>query len=302
MRHLGLGSLWFVMASGLIAVGGCGGGMPAASAPPPVVPSNLVGNWLIAGSLPSLSAPVGTGVNLAMTFDVNGNKVVAAGFVILPCGSVRVSEEFGAVAVGTVAADGTFTAQFPTPTAGSLPSVSVSIQGTVPTASQGSWSGRYTVTNTGFACSGTESGSFTAMPIQEVTGVYAGSLTLTQLVTTGMATQTPVTMQVSLAQGGAFGSPVTGKGEYSEATLKGSIKVQGTTCFASGTVSTAIPSAVEGDRVLADFDMDDGSRMQILGTLEDVGASRVSVQLVQVSGGRCGSMTSFPTTEFVRQG
>src|SRR5882757_10212121 len=60
---------------------GCGGG--------PGVPavSPLAGNWLIVGSMPTigLQFPPVPGFNLAMTFDVNGNNLVASGYADVPC-------------------------------------------------------------------------------------------------------------------------------------------------------------------------------------------------------------------------
>ena len=291
--------VWVGVIAGLVGLGGCGGGAPAASAPAPVVASNLAGNWLVTGSLPQLSAS--NGFDLTMTFDVYGNQVTGVGAVTLPCGIFTLGPS-STLVTGTVLADGSFSLQTPTPTVGISPNSSVSIQGAVPKTSQGAWSGSYTVTSTGFGCPGAESGTFTATPIQAVTGTYAGSLTLTQLGTTGTSTQTPVKVQMTLQQGGTFVIPATGKGVYSNSTLTGSVEVTGTTCFASGKASTALPSAVEGDLVAAIFTMDDGSQMRISGTVEDVLASRMSVRVVVASGGRCGQMDSFPAAEFVRQG
>ena len=69
------GFAFAVLLTGLMGVEGCGGGSPAAIAPTPVTPSNLNGNWLIAGSLPSESLDPVANLNLAITFDVNGDGV-----------------------------------------------------------------------------------------------------------------------------------------------------------------------------------------------------------------------------------
>ena len=289
-----------VVAACMSAVSGCGGGSPAANATTPVTPSNLSGNWLIAGSLPSESSAPVTSLNLAMTFDVNGSNLTAAGFANIPCGSLEASAGFGALVSGPIAADGSFTAQTPF-AASSAPLFQVAIQGTVPKQSGGPWSGTYTLTSSFTGCSKTLTGSFTATPIGAVSGTYAGSVTLTQTATGSPPTKTPVTMQVALKQGGTFAPVGSTTAVYSEVVLTGSIKVQGTTCFASGTASTTVPSAVEGNFVLANFDMDDGSKLQMLGTLLDVGAGKMSVAFVQVSAGGCGQLSSFPMTEFDRQ-
>ncbi len=242
-----------------------------------------------------------------MTFDVNGSNVVGVGVVSLACASGVSSGRLNGVGSvilvsGPVAADGTFTLENRAPTSGTLFDVDLFVQGTVPKTSQGAWSGNYTIGSTEVGCLTTVSGSFTAAPIQAVTGTYAGSLTLPQLGTMGTSTQTPVTVQMTLQQGGTFVSPATGNGVYSNTTLTGSVQVTGTTCFASGKVSTAFPSVVEGDLVEAIFTMDDGSQMEVTGTVEDVLASRMSVHSVRGSGGKCGQLESFPAAEFVRQG
>src|ERR1700761_5194680 len=144
-----------------VFLSGCGGGgVPAA----PVSP--LAGNWLLVGPMPTNeisfppSPPPSSGVRLAMTFDVVGDQVIAGGFASNYCHNGQVGFEFGAVAAGILAADGSFTA-----TPANSPLETVSIKGTAPQKSGEPWSGSYTVSLGGTpapVCDANLSGTFTA--------------------------------------------------------------------------------------------------------------------------------------------
>ncbi len=153
----------------------------------------------------------------------------------------------------------------------------------------------------GLNCGEMSTGTFRATRIRSLTGTYAGSLTLTQASAAGVLTKTPVTMQFDLQQGATLVGSGTGTGVSSELALAGVLRVQGTTCFSSGKTSVTLPSLVEGSEVLANFDMDDGSVLQMTGVLGDMNGSQISVSFVQMSAGRCGVLSGIPPTVFARQ-
>ena len=279
-----------VLGTGLLLVG-CGGGAPAV---PPVNP--LAGNWLIVGPMPTNGfsfSPV-SGFRLAMTFDITGNNITAAGFANAPCalvsppppilGAALVS--FGMGATGTITADGSFSLQTPA----TLPVASIAIQGKVPQANSGEWSGSYTASlnsSLGPPCTGSFMGPFTATSFPLVSGVYVGTGS-SQTTVNGL--QTPVTFQVTLQQGGTVVDRATGKPFTSNLVLVGGIRVQGSPCFTSGVTGSTPPSEVEGNQVVATFTMDDGSTLTIEGALADPTEARITTSVAIVTGGQCGKV------------
>jgi hypothetical protein len=267
---------------------GCGGGSaPAVPVAPAVSP--LAGNWLIVGPMPANGLVSSTGFRLALTFDVNGSNVTAAGFGNDSCGNAESSFGFGSLATGTIAADGSFTLQTPA----NFPEGTISIQGTVPKASDSSWQGSYTVSFNAplvpSTCDTTLTGTFTATPFPLVSGVYGGTGS-SQTVVNGVLTTTPLTFQVTLQQGGTVATPIPGGTFTSKSVLVGSIRVQGSACFTSGVTGSRPVSAVEGNQVVAQFTMDDGSTLSILGTLTDATETRITTNVALVNGGQCGTV------------
>jgi hypothetical protein len=210
---------------------GCGGGsVPAAPVAPAVSP--LAGNWLIVGPMPTneITFPTTGGFGLAMSFDVTGNDVVATGFASGSCAPqptspfVKGAFSFGATVTGTIAADGSFTLQSP----GNVPIDSLSILGKVPQANGGQFLGSYSESfnsPTG-RCTANYSGIFTATSFPLVSGVYTGTGS-TQTITNGVSSMTPISVQVTLQQGGTVTNRVTGISTPSSIALTGSIRVQG---------------------------------------------------------------------------
>jgi hypothetical protein len=279
---------------------GCGGG----SAPAAVSP--LAGNWLLVGPMPTNeisfppTPPPLSGVRLAMTFDVVGNQVIAGGFGNNFCDNSQGSFEFGDVAAGILAKDGSFTATSPT----SAFDDTVSIKGTAPQKSGEPWSGSYTVSLGSAhppACDTNLSGTFTATSFPLVSGVYVGTgSTLAGL--NGVSSGVPVTLQVVLQQGGTVTNPGNGAASnyFSNALLKGTIKLQGSPCFSSGATQSTPASSVIGNMVSARFLMDDGSTLSLLGPLTDVTEGHISTGIILVQGGNCGGPN--PTSAFVVPG
>lgn len=280
---------------------GCGGGST------PAVVSPLAGNWLLVGPMPTNeisippAPPLPSGVRLAMTFDVAGDQVIAGGFATNYCDNVGVGIEFGDGAAGILAADGSFTA---TPANSSLSTIL--IKGTAPEKSGQPWSGSYTVSlgvtaiNTP-ACAAKFSGTFTATSFPLVSGVYVGTGS-TLAGTNGVSKAVPVTLQVTLQQGGIVTNPGNGAASnyFSNAWLTGSIKVQGSPCFSSGATQSTPASSVIGNMVSARFLMDDGSTLSLEGPLTDATEGHISTGIILVQGGNCGGPN--PTSAFVVPG
>jgi hypothetical protein len=245
--------------------------------------------------------PLPSGVRLAMTFDVAGDQVIAGGFATNSCDNFGVGIEFGDVAAGILAKDGSFTA-----TPASNYAEAISIKGTAPQKSGEPWSGSYAVSlgvtaiNTP-ACAANFSGTFTATSFPLVSGVYVGTGS-TLAGTNGVSKAVPVTLQVTLQQGGMVTNPGNGAASnyFSNALLTGSIKVQGSPCFSSGATQATPASSVIGNMVSARFLMDDGSTLSLECPLTDVTEGHISTGIIQVQGGNCGGPN--PTSVFVVPG
>lgn len=275
---------------------GCGGGsVPAAHIAPAVSP--LAGNWLIVGPMPTneFSFQDTSGFRLAMSFDVTGNNIVGAGVARGSCAPqppspILGSFEFPAPSSGMIAADGSFTVQTP----GNGPIGTLSIQGKVPQANGDPFPGSYTASFTSpvGTCSGSYAGTFTATSFPLVSGVYTGTGS-TQTITNGVSSATPFSVQVTLQQGGTVTNRVTGISTPSSIALTGSIRVQGFPCFTTGVTSPTRSSAVEGNMVVAVFTMDDGSTLNMSGSLTDSTEAHITTATFVVNGGNCGTPPSF---------
>ena len=275
---------------------GCGGSGPAAggTAPTPVVQSNLDGNWLLAGVLPSQPLSAGAAFGLAMSFAVNGSEVVGSGSAQFVCNGIDSGLTFGAVVQGTIAAAGTFTARAPTVLGGG--GLSVTVGGTVPKAAGASWNGTYSLQSTPLgpanACTFSQSGHFTASPIANVSGKYVGTGTLSAPL--GQQTNVPVAVTMNLQQGATITSS-SGLSSYDALLLSGAMQITGTSCFSSGTLGPFTPTAptsvgsVEGNQLVGIFTMDDGSRMVLGGHLTDTAATKIVDPFLIVTGGTCAS-------------
>ncbi len=162
-------------------------------------------------------------------------------------------------------------------------------RGTAPQKSGEPWSGSYTVSLGGTfapACDANLSGTFTATSFPLVSGVYVGTgSTLGWL--NGVPKAVPVTLQVTLQQGGTVTNPGNGAASnyFSNALLTGNIKVQGSPCFSSGATQSTPASSVIGNMVSARFLMDDGSTLSLLGPLTDVTEGHISTSIILVQGG-----------------
>jgi hypothetical protein len=269
---------------------GCGGKPVAPAASP------LAGNWLIVGPMPTVFGS--SGFQLTLTVDVLENKLFAAGFGNISCGNYSKPFTFPAGATGTIAADGTFSLQSLTGNS----EASLSIQGTVPKANDAPWPGNYTISfspplvgPSGEACDSTLTGEFTATSFPLVNGVYAG----TEAVGVGF-NGVPGTVQMLLQQG-VMVTNSSGERYLDNIRLAGNISVQGSACLSTGATDPSV-SGIQGNNVYAQFIMDDGSTLTLIGTLTDTAESRIAVNITQLIGNKCGTTPLFYLpTEFDRQ-
>lgn len=280
--------LWVVGAFSLLLLSGCGS-MPVTTGTTATTVSdaNLNGNWLLAGTLP-FSGPVGPVVNsslgIAVTFSVVGNQIVGAVTTNIPCGVSSISGA-GGVLTGSIAADGTFSAQ----TTGTA-TASIQITGTVPTSSGGSWSGTYSITTNNAPCSLSQSGNFVAVHLGDLTGTFKGSAVLTLAGGTGTVTNAPGNVTIVLQQG----ATLAGTNSFDTELLSGTIQVQGVSCFSTGAATANATSGVLGGTFLTTFTMNDGSTLNAVGQIQDKGTDSLVINDILGGGGACGTVLSGP--------
>jgi hypothetical protein len=271
------------MACGIgLFLSGCGGSAPVAT---PVSP--LAGNWLIVGPMPTVFGS--KGLQLTLTVDVLEDKLFAAGFGNISCGSYSKAFTFPTGATGTIAADGTFSLQSLTGNS----EASLSIQGTVPKANDAPWPGNYTISfspplvgPSGQVCDSTLTGEFTATSFPLVSGVYTG----TEFEAVGF-NGVPGTVQMLLQQG-VMVTDSSGKRYLDNIRLTGNIRVQGSACLNTGATDPSV-SGIQGNNVYAQFLMDDGSTLTLIGTLTDTTESQIAVNITQLIGNKCGNTPLF---------
>jgi hypothetical protein len=275
------------LAAGMSLLAGCGtvAGMNGVSAS---ASTNLNGNWLLFGTLPtvgSITVPSSTG--MTATFDVIGTNAVATITMAIPC-TIGFSTTTQSLVSGAIAVDGSFTLQSPSTTSGNT----LAIQGHVPAMVGGAWTGTYTGTLNG--C-GTFSGQVAATAIPFVAGTFAGSTTLSQF----LSPPQPITVRANLQQGGYL----AGGSTFNNGVLGGTIAITGSPCLTSGT-TTGSPSAgaVEGNTVLAIFTMNDGSTLEMLGSISSMDSTKLQVSFLTTAAGTCNNaLTVSPSTILIKQ-
>jgi hypothetical protein len=272
------------MACGIgLFLSGCGGSAPVS---PPVSP--LAGNWLIVGPMPipTDGFQFRYEFRFALTVDVLDDQVFAAAFGNSTCGNFAGSFALSSGATGTIATDGTFSLQTPAER-----SVALSLHGTVPKGNNMPWPGNYTISfspptgPSGQGCGSPLTGEFTAISFPLVNGIYAGTGTAVNF--NGVSGRTPISVQMVLHQGTMTTDSTSGKGFFDNVRLMGNIRVQGSACFSSGVMDSL--SGVQGNEVLAQSTMDDGSTVTVAGTLTDPSEKSITPYLLILQGGKCGS-------------
>jgi hypothetical protein len=258
----------------------------------------LTGNWLVTGSLPNFGPaafspppPSAPAFGLALSLDVVNGQVLASDSMSYYCGNGGVGSG-GYLGAAPIAADGSFILQTPV-LSGLGEIVTFEVKGIAPQIAGETWSGTYSATNTNVGCSPV-SGEFTAVPIQPVTGTFAGSATLG-----AGSSGTPVSITVILQQGttSTFAAPSS---ITSQNVLSGSIAVQGTACFNSGTLALG-QGSVLGGLIQTQFVMNDGSELRLTGAIEDTAVSRIKLDIASVVGGQCDKLFAAGSTDLVRQ-
>jgi len=278
----------------ILSLAGCGG---KSSSTTDI--AALRGNWLVTGSLPTLNGAGPGGAqpfSLTLTLDVANNEVLAAGSEYYPCAGLSV----GATASflpAPIAADGTFTLQT-VETGPVVPTILVTVHGAVANLSGGDWSGTYSATNANAGCAPV-SGSFTAVPIQPVTGTFRG---VGSLGAAGSGPAVPVTLTTVFEQG-AVANQAPPPGELAspeDGLLTGTISIAGSPCFTTGT--GAVPmGAVLGDSFFAQFSMNDGSRLLLNGSVQEAATTSLVLTSVVVLGGNCNGWVGSTGSVLMRQ-
>ena len=289
-----------VLSLGLVA---CGSGLSTPSSVTlPAPPTTLNGNWSLAGARLPATYPL-----LSTSLHVQGSQLTGRGIVLIQCSSaaplgVQISGGFDLS--GQVAADGTFTATYSSPT---LPTpalaYTVTLSGSSPTAaSPNTWTGTYTVTAslpavnpplTVTPCAYSQAATFTATPIAALTGTYSGTVP-SFLVASGPVLSPGVALTLQVAQQPAT---LVTQGVLSayQLPLTGTLNVTGSTCFTSGsTASAQFPGQITGDIFQLTFLMNDGSQLFLAGNLNDLTAASLSVSAI-VMGGSCPNVSGVAT-------
>jgi hypothetical protein len=275
---------------------GCGGGSPKQTAP---AVSPLTGNWLLVGSLSNFGLPTAFGqgqvpFNLAVSLSVTGGEVTGDASTLFVCTN-SAGGGGGGFTPAPIAADGSFELQPLIPVA-EEPTVTFDVRAVAPQTAGESWAGTYTATNTNKGCTST-SGAFTAVPIMPVTGTYAGAGTLGQQ---GSSSSTSVKITAMFEQGAPAGTVFTSTRINSQNVLSGSLAVEGSPCFTSGTIKS-MGAYVVGSSVLASYAMNDGSTVSVSGYIQDASVSSIKLGTFLVNGGSCDRESGFFNTRLVRQ-
>jgi hypothetical protein len=253
----------------------------------------MTGNWLITGALPFLGSGqfANTNFGVTMTFSAVGNQIVGGGSFQAPCSPAGLIGG-GIVVSGRVDAKGTLSAQTSTTqssgdvTLQPLGGATLELQGSVPAGTPGSWSGTYSFSSNNSSCPFISSGPFTAVRIAAVTGTYTGSTTLLPSGGALSGSGQPISLTFALQQQQST-TEIPG---VNGGVLAGTVEVQGSPCFSSGTIVQAQPPVegnVLGSKLLTTFTMNDGSYLNLSANLEDVTSGKLEVIGLLFSGGAC---------------
>lgn len=265
--------LLFALTCSVVGLTSCG------TATPQVSPSGLIGNWNLAGDRALGQYPL-----LSMNLGVIGNQIMAEGDMDYPCPPGNTSVGSSVLLSGSIASNGTFhltepMLQGPLPT----PITQVTVDGTAPAKGSTTWSGSYTITPVATVnCDGiAHTASFTATAFPPVHATYSGKLA-------GILSDPAINLNVQITQGSPKTIQSVNGTSFIEFPLDGTISVQGLSCFKQGTTNDIeFQSDVEGDSILMNFDMDDGSQVLLDGSMSDTSEKNVDKVLLLVTGGNC---------------
>ena len=256
------------------------------------------GNWLVIGPLPQLGNPAPATLlqpGVAMSLDVFSGEIVGNVALQIPCmdtSGTLLGAIGGATRLqpATPNANGTFVLQ--DVLLGGSTVHQVVVKGTLPLSAGDTWRGMYTLDNPNTGCVPV-TGSFTAVPVSQLTGTFSGTGALS-------GASTPVTITTALMQGGPGSLNVPNAPVTSENLVFGMVAVQGSACFSSGTTMQET-GALYGDFFQVQFSMNDGSLMSISGTLGDTAAGKLMVTNVFIHGGACNNAGGFLGATLIRQ-
>lgn len=262
-----------VIAAGLL---GCGSDIKF---PAPALATPLEGNWNLVGDGLSGGTPA-----ISFALSINGTAVHGYGLVSFSCtpavglfgtggGSFDVD--------GTVAADGSFDLQVPSPLQGPN-GEAVEIRGHVPTWGSSGWQGSYSLMKpaSSAACGMTASGSFTATRMGPLNATYVGTLGQTN----GLTGSASVTMRVVEGKTAVY-QHATEPGYY--LPLSGELQVSGISCFSSGAMQSNPNSQIGGYLEVSTFTMNDGSEVLLNGSFVHSDESTLQHVSMVVPSGPC---------------
>lgn len=261
--------------------------------------SPLAGNWLLIGSLSNFgpqSVPIQgqAPFNLAVSLYVTGGMVTGDASTAFFCTNSGAGGG-GGFAPAPIAADGSFELQ-PLTLAGVQPTTTFDVHAVAPRTAGETWTGTYTATDANKGCT-PSSGSFTAVPIEPVTGTYAAVGTLGLQAS---SSSTPVKITAIFEQGAPAGTVFTSTRINSQNVLSGSIAVEGSPCFSNGTIKP-MGAQVVGSSLEAEYTMNDGSTVLVFGYIRDPSVSTIELVSFLVNGGSCDKEFGFFSTSLVRQ-
>ncbi len=276
---------------GFVGLTGCGPALYKDVSVEPQTEGGLAGNWLIAGILPYANNYV-----IAVTLDEFGKQISGGPSVSFYCQGGSPGGVNTEISAGTIGPNGAFTLSSPTTTNGTPPTTyeGMTIQAANSTDSPAFWQGTVSLAQAIPNCNLPLTETFTATRIATFTGTYAGTVTMSA---NSSSTSIRPTIQISAQQGGI----APGTTQYSETVLNGSIVVQGSPCVSSGTMTASSPSYYDGDIAQINFAMNDGSTWSLLGSIQDLGATTVSLYSTTISGGSCTFTNISPNGNLVKQ-
>jgi len=275
----------------LVAMTGCGPALFKDVSTEPQAEGGLAGNWLIGGTLPFTSNYV-----TAVTLDEFEKQISGSPSVSFFCQGASTDGVNTDLGAGTIGSSGAFTLYSATTTAGTPPVTyeGMTIQAVNSTDSPAFWQGTVSLAQVIPGCNLPLTETLTATRIAAFTGTYAGPITMFAK-SSGVSIQP--TIQISVQQGGI----APGTTQFSETVLNGSIVVQGSPCVTSGTMTANDPSYYGGDIATMSFAMNDGSTWSLLGSIDDIGATKVSLYSTTISGGSCNFTSIGPNAELLKQ-
>lgn len=183
---------------------------------------------------------------------------------------------------GTVKADGSFTAG----------TSFLSVSGTVPKTAGGTWQGTYTLGQVAANCPiGPFSGSFTATPLADLTGTYAGAAPLQFSDNPVVSGNALLGITLTTRQGAPLQS--SGSTANSRIGLTGSIAITGIPCVTGGTIGGQYGAQVQGNQLYAYLTMSDGSSAEFGASSQNAAGTQLAIDFFEIDSGPCTGVYNF---------